>query len=75
MDIFDKFAEMVVKFVVNKLLDWLWKKIKPKKAIKSCQKIMSDIERQTTEGKKEMVRTQAKEKSQCPRNIDSDLHK
>ena len=38
MDIFDKFAEMVVnfvrryvvKFVVNKLLDWLWKKIKPK---------------------------------------------
>lgn len=36
---------------------------------------MSDIERQTTEGKKEMVRTQAKEKSQCPRNIDSDLHK
>lgn len=38
MDIFDKFAEMVVKFVrkyvvkfvVNKLLDWIWKKIKPK---------------------------------------------
>ena len=36
---------------------------------------MSDIKRQTTEGKKEMVRTQAKEKSQFPRNIDSDLHK
>ena len=38
MDIFEKFAEMVVnfvrkyvvKFVVNKLLDWIWKKIKPK---------------------------------------------
>lgn len=38
MDIFEKFAETavnfvrkyVVKFIVNKLLDWLWKKIKPK---------------------------------------------
>ena len=38
MDIFEKFAETavnfvrkyVVKFVVNKLLDWIWKKIKPK---------------------------------------------
>ena len=38
MDIFDEFIEMavnfirkyVVKFVVNKVLDWLWKKIKPK---------------------------------------------
>ena len=38
MDVFEKFAEMVVnfvrkyviKFVVNKVLDWLWKKIKPK---------------------------------------------
>ena len=38
MDIFDEFIEMavnfvrkyVVKFIVNKVLDWLWKKIKPK---------------------------------------------
>ena len=38
MDIFEKFAEMVVnfvrkyvvKFIVNQVLDWLWKKIKPK---------------------------------------------
>ena len=38
MDIFEKFAETavnfvrkyVVKFIVNKLLDWLWKEIKPK---------------------------------------------
>mgnify|MGYP004438646857 CR=1 FL=1 len=38
MDIFGKFAETVVdfvrkyvvKFVVNKVLDWIWKKIKPK---------------------------------------------
>ena len=38
MDVFEKFAEMivnfvrkyVVKFVINKVLDWLWKKIKPK---------------------------------------------
>ena len=38
MDIFEKFAETavnfvrkyVVKFIVNKLLDWIWKKIKLK---------------------------------------------
>ena len=38
MDIFGKFVETVVdfvrkyvvKFIVNKVLDWLWKKIKPK---------------------------------------------
>ena len=38
MDVFEKFIETVVnfirkyvvKFVVNKVLDWLWKKMKPK---------------------------------------------
>lgn len=38
MDVFEKFIETVVnfvrkyvvKFIVNKVLDWLWKKIKPK---------------------------------------------
>lgn len=52
MDIFDKFAEMVVKFVrkyvvkfvVNKLLDWIWKKIKPKllKAARKLCQILKD---------------------------------
>lgn len=35
---------------------------------------MSDIERQATEGKKEMVRTQAKEKSQCPQHFSQGAH-
>ena len=50
MDIFEKFAEMavnfvkkyVVKFIVNKVLDWLLKKIKPK-LLKIGRRIMAEI--------------------------------
>lgn len=63
MDIFDKFAEMVVnfvrryvvKFVVNKLLDWIWKKT------------MADVKRQAAENTKEMVKHkgEVQKKSLC----------
>ena len=70
MDIFDKFAEMVVKFVrkyivkfvVNKLLDWIWKKIKPK-LLKAARKLCQILKDRLQKVKKEWLDLRQKKRA------------
>ena len=70
MDIFDKFAEMVVKFVrkyvvkfvVNKLLDWIWKKIKPK-LLKAARKLCQILKDRLQKVKKKWLELRQKKRA------------
>ena len=70
MDIFDKFAEMVVKFVrkyvvkfvVNKLLDWIWKKIKPK-LLKAARKLCQILKDRLQKVKKKWLELKQKKRA------------